>query len=230
MESKGNFPDCKNNKSTGAKAPGEKSRNKNNGRKHHHMVPVENAAGGAAAVVHDQPEGTPDENTDQITYIKNHSDQKKNFPVIQPGKIAHAYQCDQHNPHQHHLESRLGGIGDIVFHCFQVHLFHNGPEVFPEKLQRADGQVFMKGPQLGGHIHQPHAPQKMQQGEPIKKHPPFQHMKLPRQNKIQHNSCHQNQHPANKPQGVPSSDGRHFAPAKFNHTFSHVRILSLFHP
>ena len=34
---------------------------------HHQMIPIENAAGGAAAILHNQPERTPDQYTNQIT-------------------------------------------------------------------------------------------------------------------------------------------------------------------
>lgn len=80
MESKGNFPDRENDKSAGAKAPGEKSQNENDWGKHHHVVPVENSAGCAAAVFHEpDPEWTPEKNADQIADIKGDGKNKKHI-------------------------------------------------------------------------------------------------------------------------------------------------------
>ena len=41
------------------------------------MIPVEDAAGGAAPGFHQQPEGTPDQHTDQIAYIEADADHKQ---------------------------------------------------------------------------------------------------------------------------------------------------------
>ena len=44
------------------------------------MIPVEDTAGRAAFVLHDQPERTPDEHADQIAYVKCDRDHKhRNF-------------------------------------------------------------------------------------------------------------------------------------------------------
>jgi hypothetical protein len=42
------------------------------------VIPVKNATGGAALVLHNKTEGTPYKYTDKIAYIEKHADQKKN--------------------------------------------------------------------------------------------------------------------------------------------------------
>lgn len=41
------------------------------------MIPVENATGGAAFVLHNKTEGTPYKYTDKVAYIEKHADQEK---------------------------------------------------------------------------------------------------------------------------------------------------------
>ena len=74
------FPNEPCDKRCKEKREGEKSAHKGKGREHHQVVPVEDAAGGAAAGVHHQPKRAPDENTYQIANIKeNRNEQKSDF-------------------------------------------------------------------------------------------------------------------------------------------------------
>jgi len=41
------------------------------------MIPVKDPAGGASAVVHDQPERTPDQHADQVAYVEQDTDHKQ---------------------------------------------------------------------------------------------------------------------------------------------------------
>ena len=113
MKRKRNFPYNKNDDSTGAKAPGEKSRNKNNGRKHHHVVPVKNAAGRAAAVFHKpNPERAPEKNADKVADIKNNGKQKQNFAVDEPGKINDSDSNGEQKPYN----SDFNGVAVAFFY------------------------------------------------------------------------------------------------------------------
>ena len=68
---------------------GEKAPYIDQRREHHQMIPVENAAGGAAAGVHHQPEGTPDQHADEVTHIKDHRDYKEQGLGDAPRKAPH---------------------------------------------------------------------------------------------------------------------------------------------
>jgi len=88
MERKGNFPYRKNDYGNSAKAPGEKSRNKEKRRKHHDMVPVENSAGCAAAVFHEpDPERAPEKNADEVADIENDRKEQKHVSADYSGEI-----------------------------------------------------------------------------------------------------------------------------------------------
>ena len=52
------------------------------------MIPVKDPASGTAAVLHDQPEGAPDQHADQITYIKEYRDHKKRLFVDDTKKYS----------------------------------------------------------------------------------------------------------------------------------------------
>ena len=99
MESKGNFPGRKNNYRNAAKAPGEKSRNKKQGRKHHNMVPVENPAGCAAAVFHKpNPEGTPEKNADKVADVERNGKKQKHIFSDNAGEIKNCYHGGKRKP------------------------------------------------------------------------------------------------------------------------------------
>ena len=60
------------------KAAGKKAGNEDQRAEHHQVIPVENAAGGAAAVFHKElAERTPEKHTDQVTDIKQNGDPKQ---------------------------------------------------------------------------------------------------------------------------------------------------------
>ncbi len=121
MESKGNFPYCKNDNCAGAKAPGEKSRYKNNGRKHHHVVPVEDAAGCAAAVFHKPyPERTPEKNADKIAYIKRNGKNKKHVSADNSGEIESAHSSNEQKPDDSDFKGVAVAFFDIREKIFEA--------------------------------------------------------------------------------------------------------------
>lgn len=158
----------------GIEAPG-----KNQGRKHHQVVPVEDAAGGAAAVFHDKPEGAPDQHTDQITDIEHHRDHKKAGPVQPAGKIQAADGGDKQAPEQEHLVGRLGGGNDILAQGLIVDFFPDGPEAVGKKFLGAQGHLVPDGHDLQKHIGYPNRPQQVQGGGEAEKVHPLQYGKSP---------------------------------------------------
>ena len=99
MKRKRNFPNHKNDDCAGAKAPGEKTGNENNGGKHHHVVPVENSAGGTAAVFHKpDPERTPEKNADKVADIESDGKNKKHVSSDNSGEIKCADGGDKREP------------------------------------------------------------------------------------------------------------------------------------
>ena len=73
------LPNQPNEKGEEDKRPGEEAVYRNNGQKHHQMIPVEDPAGGAALVAHDEAEGTPDQYADKIADIENYGKNEKNI-------------------------------------------------------------------------------------------------------------------------------------------------------
>ena len=119
MKREGNFPDYKNDDSTGAKAPGEKSGNENDGGKHHHVVPVENPAGGAAAVFHKpDPERTPEKNADKVADIESDGKNKKHVLADNSAEIKRADYGDKREPDK------------ADFDCVAVAFFNIGKKIF----------------------------------------------------------------------------------------------------
>ena len=121
MKCKGNFPYRKNNKCAGAKAPGEKSGNKNNGRKHHHVVPVKNPAGGAAAVFHKpNAERTPEKNADKVANIKSDGKNKKHVSADYSGKIKRSNNGDKRKPDKTDFKGVTVAFFNISKKIFEV--------------------------------------------------------------------------------------------------------------
>ena len=121
MKCKGNFPYRKNNNRSGAKAPGEKSGNKNNGRKHHHVVPVKNPAGGAAAVFHKpNAERAPEKNADKVANIKSDGKNKKHVFTDYSGKIKRGNNGDKRKPDKADFKGVTVAFFNISKEIFEV--------------------------------------------------------------------------------------------------------------
>ena len=121
MKCKGNFPDYKNDYCADAKAPGKKSGNKNNGRKHHHMVPVEDSAGCAATVFHKpDPEGTPEKNADKVADVKSDGKNKKHVSADYSAKIKCADYGDKRKPDKADFNGVAVAFFDVFKKVFKV--------------------------------------------------------------------------------------------------------------
>ena len=121
MKRKGNFPYYKNDYCAGAKAPGEKSGNENDRRKHHHMVPVENSAGRAAAVFHEpDTERTPEKNADKIADIESDGKNKKHISSDYSGEIKNSDHCDKRKPDKTDSDGIHIAFFDICKKIFKI--------------------------------------------------------------------------------------------------------------
>ena len=104
--------------------PGVGIGNEQKGREHHGVVPVVDAAGGAAAVFHDPGlEGAEKQNADDVADGIGQGDEQQDAPVDNPGVIEDAENGVQgdpggkHRKGHHALLVHGGGIrnGDVVF-------------------------------------------------------------------------------------------------------------------
>ena len=67
-----NFPNDVNNGCKPGQTPGIDARHEQKRREHHKVIPVEDAAGGTAAVFHHpHAKRAPEQDTDQITHVKH---------------------------------------------------------------------------------------------------------------------------------------------------------------
>ena len=72
------FPNAPDRERYEKEAESVKASDKDQRREHHKMLPIADAAGGTAAVLHNKPEGTPDKYTYQIADVENYSKNEKN--------------------------------------------------------------------------------------------------------------------------------------------------------
>ena len=121
MKGKRNFPNCKNKNRKCAKAPGKETGNKNNGREHHHVVPVENSAGGAAAVFHEPyPERAPEKNADKVADIKSNGQEQKNSASDDSGEINRADCGGEQKPDYADFDGIAVAFFDICKKVFEI--------------------------------------------------------------------------------------------------------------
>ena len=162
------------------------------------MIPVENAAGRAAFILHDQPEGAPDQNTDQITYIEAYGNHEQPALVDNPGVIQHPNCRDQGDPDQHNLVRSFCGSDYVFFQCLIVDFFPQGTEPVGKELLRPKGHFIFYRNDLQDHIRNPDKPQKVQRGKSCEKVPAFQNRKHLRSSKAHQQTQYKNRRPANK--------------------------------
>ena len=121
MESEGNFPNSKNDDCAGAKAPGKESGNKNNRGEHHHVVPVENSAGGAAAVFHEpDAERAPEENADKVANIECNGENKKEVSADDSGEIKNSENRSERKPCKTDFNGVAVAFFDICKKVFEI--------------------------------------------------------------------------------------------------------------
>ena len=102
------------------------------------MIPVEDAAGGAAFVLHNKSERTPYKNADKITHVEDHGNEKQPHPADHSRKIKHADNGNQPTPEQQHLVGGTAGRGNVISQGGGAYLFPDRTEVRGKQLHRAD--------------------------------------------------------------------------------------------
>ena len=125
------------------------------------MVPVEDAAGGAAAVAHHQTEGAPHQHADQIADIEADGAHEQAQLADDAAEVQAADGQDQGGPDQEDLVGRLGGGDDVIPQGLVIDFFQNGLEAVGEELHGAQGQLVADGQDLMDHIHHPKEPQQV---------------------------------------------------------------------
>ena len=175
-----------------------KAAHKDHGGEHHQMVPVEDAAGGAAAGLHHQPERAPDQYTDEIAHVEDHADHKQtNFPD-DAREIQKSDHRQQDAPQGKDFISGLGGGGNIFLQGLNVYFFTNGAKTVRKEFLRTQGQAVFDGNDLKDHVRHPDQPKQMKHGKSGKEPESLQNIKDLRTNKARkpakeqdHGSAHQ---------------------------------------
>ena len=195
MKSKGNFPKGKNDNCSCAKAPGKESRNKNKGREHHHVVPVKNAAGGAAAVLHKpNTEGAPEKNTDKVTNIKSNGENKQKVASDYSGKIKCANHGNKCKPCKTDFDGIQIAFFDVIHKVLKLFdmFYFAGTKILKAELGGTDGEEFSAGEDLKKHIHKPNCPKEMENGKFLKEVHAAHNVKFFRCKEEKHHSCNKN--------------------------------------
>ena len=166
MTEGGDFPYCKHDDRKDHQAAGKETSNEKKGTEHHQMIPVENTAGGAAAVLHDKvPERTPKQNTDQVANIEKSCYPKQTKITENAFCMQQTERRGQRTPQN---EDHICTFGC----CFQSYgKFTDGQGIFcfaevnTKRLLGAQRSNNLSGRnKLGQHITDPYNPQKMEQG------------------------------------------------------------------
>ena len=153
------------------------------------MVPVENAAGGAAAVFHKPyPEGAPEKHADKVADIKSNAYEQEHSSADNAGEIEGADDAVEDYPDQTHKNGVFIGLDyktDKFFVAAQ-HIILEGLEGAFEKLLRARGPISFGGDKLHYHVHHPDHPHNVEKAEAVKDMEAVHNIKLPgRENKQQ---------------------------------------------
>ena len=116
-------------------AQGVEAAHADHGREHHQMVPVEDAAGRAAAVLHNEPEGAPDQYADQVADIERERDEEER----RVGEDAQPMQQRERNhhrrPEQEDPVGGAGGVDDVLAQRLIVDLAGGGAEAETEEAE-----------------------------------------------------------------------------------------------
>ena len=169
------------------------------------MIPVENAAGGAAAGAHEQPEGAPDQHADQVAHIEQRGDQKQLRPPQDAAVVQRADDGQTGAPDQEDLVGGFGGGDDVVAQRLVVDPVADGLEAAGEELHGAQGELVLDGHDLLDGIHSPNQPQQVQPARLPEEAPALQNTKFLRTEGIQHKAQRQHDAPADEPEDISLS-------------------------
>ena len=173
------------------------------------MIPIKNAASGAAAVAHDEPERAPNQYADQIAYIKHHRGHKQSDLAHHAGKIQHTDYGDQTAPQHKHLIGCLGGGDHVVTEGFMVDLLLDRLKTISKQLLGTKRHLIFDWEDLQDHVKDPNDPQQMKKREFGKKVYSVQNGKAFGGNKTQNSANQQNQNTAHQTPYILFSCGRH---------------------
>ena len=192
MERKGNFPNRKNNDCTCAKAPGEETGNENDRGEHHHVVPVENSAGGAAAVFHEPyTERTPEKNADKVADIESNGENKKEALSDDSGEIKNSKNCGKGKPCKTDFNGVAVAFFNVckkVFEIFDIFDLSRN-KIFYMELRRTEGKIFSAGEDLKKHINDPDCPKEMENGKFFEEIPAVHNFELFRNKDPEADGC-----------------------------------------
>ena len=173
------------------------------------MIPVKDPASGAAPVLHNQPEGTPDEHTDQITHIKEYRDHKKRHFIDDTKKIQHPDPGNEQTPKDKHFVSRFCGRYDVVSQSLVIDLVPYWFETAGKKFLRSQRHLIFDGDDLKDHVHHPHTPQKVQKRKLFEKIHSIQNREEIPPEQIHEQAKHKNHTASNQPTYINLSCLRH---------------------
>ena len=126
MKDDAKFPNNKDRQRQRKKAQRVKSAYEDNRREHHKVIPIEYAAGGAAAVAHDKAEGAPYQHADKVAYIKGNRNQQQSGFMQHIKEVQQTDDRNKRNPNKHYLVGGLGGGTDVFLNGLLVYLLRNG--------------------------------------------------------------------------------------------------------
>ena len=161
IENNAQLPNNKDHHRQGKQAQRVKAAHEDNGREHHQMIPVENAAGGAAAVAHDEPEGAPYKHADKVAHIKGNGNQQQLGLTQHVKEVQQPQHGDERHPDDHDLIGSLGGRAHVRLDSLLIYLLRNGSEAGKEMLMRAQRNIALDRHKLAEHIDKPQYPQQV---------------------------------------------------------------------
>ena len=170
------------------------------------MIPIENSAGGAAAGFHDQPEGAPDQNADQVTHIEKDRNDKKQALMEKPYVIECADQSDEQTPEKENLIRRFGGGDHITFQSGAIDLFQNGFEASGKQFLGAEREFVFDRNDLLEHIKKPDKPKQMKDRKPLEELHAIQDIKNIGLGEAEEDADEENDAPGYQPEHVSFSD------------------------
>lgn len=119
------FPMDYNDEGHQNKAPGKKAFNEDQGGKHHCIVPIEDPAVDAAFIFHHQTlKRTPDDNADQIAYVKEQGDKQQALGIQYFVEIEEPDGCCHQKPGQENFQcADIALMNKMLFFFFGIRCF-----------------------------------------------------------------------------------------------------------
>jgi len=126
------------------------------------MIPVEDAAGGAAFVLHNEPKRAPDQHADQIAHIEESREQYHNPMVNHAREKKGGDECAYRDPNEHDLVCGGGGIFHILLEILDVYFLFDRTKERLEHFLRSDGDMRFDRDESQDHVIHPNPPKQVQ--------------------------------------------------------------------